>query len=296
MKIIKLVLAVLLLNSCTAQNNSISLKTNDTDNTLLWEISGKQLTAPSYLFGTFHLICKDDIPFGEQLNKAIKSTDEIYMEMDMDDPATMMGGLLLMNMRGDSTLKKLYKEEEYKKVENFFNDSLHIPIGMFQKMKPFFLMAMLYPKMLPCKTISGVETELMTLAKENKKEIKGLETMAFQAAVFDSIPYTQQAKELLKTIDNLEAYKKYFDTMVRVYKSQQLNKIEDLFSKSEFGMQDNQDILLDNRNKNWVNQLNVILKKESVFIAVGAGHLVGNMGLINLLRKEGYTLRPIDNK
>ncbi|WP_462220487.1 hypothetical protein [Ferruginibacter sp.] len=64
MKIIKLVLAVLLLNSCTAQNNSISLKTNDTDNTLLWEISGKQLTAPSYLFGTFHLICKDDIPLG----------------------------------------------------------------------------------------------------------------------------------------------------------------------------------------------------------------------------------------
>ena len=296
MKIIKLVLAVLLLNSCTAQNNSISLKTNDTDNTLLWEISGKQLTAPSYLFGTFHLICKDDIPFGEQLNKAIKSTDEIYMEMDMDDPATMMGGLLLMNMRGDSTLKKLYKDEEYKKVEKFFNDSLHIPIGMFQKMKPFFLMAMLYPKMLPCKTMSGVETELMKLAKENKKEIKGLETMAFQAAVFDSIPYTQQAKELLKTIDSLEAYKKYFDTMVRVYKSQQLNKIEDLFSKSEFGMQDNQDILLDNRNKNWVNQLNVILKKESVFIAVGAGHLVGNMGLINLLRKEGYTLRPIDNK
>ncbi len=296
MKIIKLVLAVLLLNSCTAQNNSISLKTNDTDNTLLWEISGKQLTAPSYLFGTFHLICKDDIPFGEQLNKAIKSTDEIYMEMDMDDPATMMGGLLLMNMRGDSTLKKLYKDEEYKKVENFFNDSLHMPVAMFQKMKPFFLMAMLYPKMLPCKTISGVETELMTLAKENKKEIKGLETMAFQAAVFDSIPYTQQAKELLKTIDSLEAYKKYFDTMVRVYKSQQLNKIEDLFSKSEFGMQDNQDILLDNRNKNWVNQLNVILKKESVFIAVGAGHLVGNMGLINLLRKEGYTLRPIDNK
>jgi uncharacterized protein len=295
MKIKKLALA-LLLNSCTAQNNRITLKTNDNDNTLLWEISGKQLTAPSYLFGTFHLICKDDIPFGAQLNNAIKSTDEMYMEMDMDDPATMMGGLLLMNMRDDSTLKKLYKEEEYKKIESFFNDSLHMPLAMFQKMKPFFLMAMLYPKMLPCKTMSGVETELMTLAKENKKEIKGFETMAFQAAVFDSIPYTQQAKELLKTIDSLETYKKYFDTMVRVYKSQQLNKIEELFSKSEFGMQDNQDILLDNRNKNWVNQLNAILKKQSVFIAVGAGHLVGNMGLINLLRKEGYTLRPIDNK
>ncbi len=296
MKIIKIAVAVMLLTSCKAQNNGIKLKTNDNDNTLLWEISGKNLTAPSYLFGTFHLICKDDIPFGKQLNNAIKSTREIYMEMDMDDPATMMGGLLLMNMRGDSTLKKLYNEDEYKKVASFFNDSLHMPIAMFQKMKPFFLMAMLYPKMLPCKTMSGVETELMKLAKDNKKEIKGFETMAFQAAVFDSIPYTQQAKELLKTIDSLDAYKKYFDTMVRVYKSQQLNKIEDLFSKSEFGMQDNMDILLDKRNKNWVTQLNTILKKETVFIAVGAGHLVGEMGLINLLRKEGYTLRPIDNK
>jgi uncharacterized protein YbaP (TraB family) len=150
--------------------------------------------------------------------------------------------------------------------------------------------------MLPCKNISGVEQELMKLAKENKKEIKGLETMAFQAAVFDSIPYSQQAKELLKTIDSLPAYKKYFDTMVNIYKKQQLKEMQNLFTKSEFGMEENQDILLDKRNKNWVAQLNAIMKKESVFVAVGAGHLVGNMGLIALLRKQGYTLRPIENK
>lgn len=217
------------------------------------------------------------------------------MELDMDDPATMLGGLFLMNMKGDSTLKNLFTEEEYKKVVNFFKDSLHTSITMFQSMKPFFLMAMLYPKMLPCKTMSGVEQELMKLAKENKKEIKGLETMAFQASVFDSIPYKQQAKELLKTIDSLQAYKKYFDTMVHIYKSQQLKQMQELFTKSEFGMEDNQDILLDKRNKNWVGQLKSIMKKQSVFVAVGAGHLVGDMGLITLLRKEGYTLRPIEN-
>jgi len=296
MKIVKLVIAIMLMGSCKGQSPNNILKTNNNGNTLLWEISGNGLTAPSYLFGTFHLICKDDIPFGGQLKTALQSVKEIYMELDMDDPATMMGGLLLMNMRGDSTLKNLYKEEDYKRVEKFFNDSLHMPISMFQKMKPFFLVAMLYPKMLSCKTMSGVEEELMKLAKENKKEIRGLETMVFQASVFDSIPYTRQAKELLKAIDSLDEYKKDFDTMVNVYKSQQLNKIEDLFSKSEFGMEENQDILLDNRNKNWVTQLNTIMKKESIFIAVGAGHLVGNMGLITLLRKEGYTLRPIENK
>jgi uncharacterized protein len=136
----------------------------------------------------------------------------------------------------------------------------------------------------------------MKLAKENKKEIQGLETMAFQAAVFDSIPYAQQAKELLKTIDSLDAYKRYFDTMVRVYKKQELKEIQNLFTKNEFGMEENQDILLDKRNKNWVKQLKEIMKKESIFIAVGAGHLVGEMGLIELLRKEGYTVRPIENK
>jgi uncharacterized protein len=296
MKLIKLLIAVMLFYSCQAQNSTVKLKTNPNDNTLLWEISGKKLTAPSYLFGTFHLICKDDIPFSGQLTAAVKSAQEIYMELDMDDPATLMGGLFLMNMRGDTTLKKLYTETEYKKIETFFKDSLHTPLLMFQKMKPLFLVAMLYPKMLSCKTKSGVEEELMKLARAGKKEIKGLETMAFQASVFDSIPYTQQAKELLKSIDSLAAYKKYFDTMVNVYKKQELKKIQKLFNDSEFGMSDNQDILLDKRNKNWVKQLKEIMQKESVFIAVGAGHLVGQMGLIELLRKEGYTLRPLENK
>ncbi len=205
MKLIKLFVASMLFYSCTAQNNAVKLKTSPNDNTLLWEISGKKLTAPSYLFGTFHLICKEDIPFGRQLKTAVQLAKEIYMELDMDDPATMMGGLFLMNMKNDTTLKKLYSEAAYKKVDDFFKDSLHTPLTLFQKMKPFFLMAMLYPKMLPCKTMSGVEQELMKLAKESKKEIRGLETMAFQASVFDSIPYEKQANELLKAIDSLQA-------------------------------------------------------------------------------------------
>ena len=295
MNIVKLVIAVMLVSSCKAQNHNNILKTNNNDNTLLWEISGNGLTAPSYLFGTFHLICKDDIPFGQQLKTALRSVQEIYMELDMDDPATMLGGIKLMKMRGDSTLKNLYTPGEYKKVETFFNDSLHLPLAMLQGMKPLLLSAMLYPKLLSCKTTGGVEEELQKLAKEYKKEIQGLETIAFQAAVFDSIPYTQQAKELLKTIDSLDAYKKYFTDMVKVYKNQQLDEMLKMFSNSEFGMDDNQDILLDKRNTNWVIQLKSIMKRESVFIAVGAGHLVGEMGLIALLRKEGYMVRAIEN-
>ena len=295
MRSITFSILVLLFCSCRAQTPK-PLPANKDDNSLLWEISGNGLRSPSYLFGTFHLMCKNDIRFSESLKTAIASTSETWLEMDLDDPSTMLGALFLMKMNDGKKLADLYTADEYKRLDNFFRDSLHYSLNLFKNMKPAFLEAMLYTKMLPCTNVKGVEEELMKLAKENKKEIKGFETMAFQASVFDSIPYTDQAKELLKDIDSLNSYRKYFDTMVMVYKSQRLDAIEKLFSKSEFGMDDNRDLLLDNRNKNWIEQLKTIMKKDPVFIAVGAGHLVGEYGLIMLLRKEGYNVRPLENK
>jgi uncharacterized protein YbaP (TraB family) len=281
--------------SCKGQPNP-PLKTNKDSNTLLWEVSGKNLKTPSYLFGTFHLLCKNDIAISEQLKIALQNSKTVYMELDMDDPATLMGGLLLMNMKDEKKLKDLYNAEEYKRMENFFKDSLHMPISFMQSMKPFFLMSMIYPKMLNCKNMSGVEEVLIKLAKESKKEVKGLETMAFQASIFDSIPYETQAKELLKTIDSLDKNKIEFDAMLKAYKNQKLNELEKSIEKSELSSGINEGILLTERNKNWMQQLNVIMKKEGVFVAVGAGHLVGNEGLINLLKKEGYNLKPLYNK
>ncbi len=282
---------------CKSQAPKHLAKKQNDNNTLLWQVSGKDLTKPSYIFGTFHLLCKDDIHFSGQLKNSLASADEVYMEMDLDDPSTMLSGLLYMNMKGGKKLKDLYTVAEYKKVEGYFNDSLHAPMMMLQSMKPYFLVALLYPKMMNCQTASGVEEELMKLAKENKKEIKGLETMQFQASVFDSIPYEWQAKELLKNIDSFSMYKKEFDTMLLQYKNQQLTSMEKSLAKSEFGSDEKyKDILLTRRNINWVNQLKSIIKKESVFVAVGTGHLVGEKGLINLLRKEGYTVEPLVNK
>lgn len=279
---------------CQAQNNK-GLATNEDNNTLLWEISGKNLKQPSYLFGTFHLMCKEDINFSANLQAAMKAADEVYFEMDLDDPANTLGALFLMNMKDGKTLKDLYTEEEFARLNNFFKDSLSMPMAMLQKMKPLFLEALLYPKLMDCKNMSGIEQELLAMAQKDKKEIKGFETMAFQASVFDSIPYKTQASSLLKTIDSLSTYKVYFAKMLEVYKTQKIDSIQSLFSESEYGQAENMDILLTKRNQNWVEQLKTILKTKSVFIAVGAAHLVGDDGLITLLRKEGYTLTPIQN-
>ncbi|MDQ2720746.1 MAG: TraB/GumN family protein [Bacteroidota bacterium] len=288
-------LTTILFIGCKAQGGQSFIKQKN-DNTLLWEISGNGLKQPSFLFGTFHLLCKDDIHFSEQLKKAVQSCDEIYMELDMGDLSTMLSGMLYMNMKDGKKLESLYTPEEYKRLEKYFSDTLQMPLILLQRAKPYFLVALLYPRMMNCKTPAGVEEELVKIAREDKKQIKGLETMQFQASVFDSIPYEWQAKELIKNIDSFPVYKKEFDSMLASYKNQQLDSMQNMIGKSEFGSDKYDDLLLNDRNKNWVMQLREIMKNKSVFVAVGAGHLVGTAGLINLLKKAGYKVEPLENR
>lgn len=281
--------------SCKAQDQK-DWAINGDDNTLFWKVSGKELKKPSFLFGTFHLLCADDIHMSDPLKEAIRAVDTIYMEMDMDDPTVMLSGMMYMNMKDGKTLKDLYSPEEYKKLESYITDTLKMPMMFLQKAKPYFLVALLYPRMMDCASPSGVEQEIIKIAKEEKKEINGLETMQLQASIFDSIPYEWQAKELMNNIDSFPKYKKEFADMVRLYKNQQMDSLENTLAKSEFGTEEYGEFLLGNRNRNWVQQLNSIMKKSSVLVAVGAGHLPGKDGLIELLRTEGYTVEPLNNK
>lgn len=294
-KLLYFLFSISVLQSCKAQPQE-SLPKNIDDHSLLWEVSGKDLNKPTYIFGTFHMMCKDDITFSSNLKKAMAQADEVYFELDMDDPAVTLGAMLFMNMKGGKTLKDLYTPEEYKKIETYFTDSVKIPLAMMSRVKPMFLQAMLYPKLLPCSKVSGVEEELVAMAKSDKKEIKGLETIAEQAAVFDSIPYEIQARELLRGIDSLAFYSTEFSKMMETYKLQHLQEIGEMFSNSEFNMDEHQqEYLLVRRNKNWVDQLKKLMPEKGLFVAVGAGHLPGKTGLIELLKEAGYTLTPIQN-
>jgi uncharacterized protein len=287
------VLSVFILLSCKGQP-APKLAINNNENTLLWQVTGNGLKKPSYLFGTFHIMCKNDIVLSKALQDALAFSKEVYFELDLDDPAATLGGIFFMNMK-DTTLQQLFSEKDFTKVERFFKDSLGMGLAAFKKMKPMMLTTLMYPKMMACKQQSGVEMELLAIAAKQKKEIKGLETIAFQAGIFDSIPYTTQAKALLKSIDSVSSYKKYFNTLMATYKEQNLQKIESLLSDTAFNEGEDNDIMLKNRNENWVKQLSTILKGNNIFMAVGAAHLVGKDGVIALLRKQGYKVEPLKN-
>jgi uncharacterized protein YbaP (TraB family) len=139
----------------------------------------------------------------------------------------------------------------------------------------------------------------MEEAKKHDKKIKGLETMAYQAGMLDSIPYKLQAQQLVSYIDsantgNIED--KQMKEMFDAYKKQDLKKLEELMVETDAGMAGFTDLLLYHRNQNWVKKLKVLMHEKSLVIAVGAGHLPGEKGVINLLRKEGYTVSPVENK
>jgi len=117
----------------------------------------------------------------------------------------------------------------------------------------------------------------------------------FQAGLFDSIPYETQAKELINYIDSSDQNKQMTRQLVDLYTKQDLDGIDELSRKEDGGMSGYMDLLLYARNRKWAKNLDSLLGKRSLLIAVGAAHLPGTGGVIDLLRKEGYTVEPVKN-
>ncbi|MGE5106977.1 MAG: TraB/GumN family protein [Sphingobacteriales bacterium] len=264
---------------------------------LLWEISGNGLKQPSYLFGTMHLLCKNDALISKELENIIANSSAIYLELDMDNLMELMGAFQYMNMKDGKKLSDYLTEDEVKKVKNWFevNQPL-IPSMMIDKMKPIFLSSMIGEKGFDCEQQDGMEMRIMEEASKNQKEIKGLETMAYQAGIMDSIPYDVQAKELIKAIDSSSVQDSSLTELVDLYKKQDLEKLDSLINRSEGEIGKYNEILLYKRNSNWAAKIKTLVTKNSLLFAVGAGHLPGAKGVIALLRKEGFTVKPVKNE
>jgi uncharacterized protein len=273
-------------------------KTKNDNNTLLWRISGKGLSQPSYLFGTIHMLCSSDVDLSDSLRSAIRNVNEVYLELDMDNIMELMGVMSKMKMNGDTTLADLLTPEEYIKVKSFFKDRPSvIPFSLLEKYKPMLAASSLMESDMNCDNPVSMEQLIMADAKEKRKKVRGLETMAYQLSIFDSIPYKVQAQQLVSYIDNYGKNndKAQYQELISAYLSQQLDKLGEISQKDDMGIENFMDLLVWRRNQAWVKKLNGILADKSVVVAVGAGHLPGDKGLISLLRKAGYTVEPVAN-
>lgn len=266
---------------------------------LLWKISGRDLTSPSYLYGTIHIIPSEDYFLPEGTLGAVGSSKKLVFEIDMKDMNDMgkqMGLISKAFMSDDLTLKDLYTDEEYTIVKDHF-EKMGIPLFFMERMKPMLLTVFASGDIDPGDLQSGkaksYEMELYELAQDSKMETGGLETIEYQMSVFDSIPYEEQAEMLLQTIEMGEEAAGGMEEMVEIYKNQDIEGMQEMFKEEESGVEGHEDVLLTNRNKNWIPIMEKDMAVGSTFFAVGAGHLGGPEGVIHLLREAGYTLEAI---
>ena len=261
------------------------------ENSLLWKISENGLEQPSYLFGTIHVICPEDFKMDERILSALQSSKKIVLELNMSDP------MLAQDMQQNSINKDFYNiqndfEPEAKEaLDEFLSSNYGMGLAQMGIMKPFILSTMVLMKQLPCETPDSYELFFTNKSQEWKIPMEGLETAAYQISLFDRIPMERQLADLSKMILT-DATEKEFQGMIEAYLAEDLNKLQEMIQADGL-TGEYEEILLNERNRNWIPKIEEFIKAETTFIAVGAGHLPSENGVIQLLRNAGYTVEPV---
>lgn len=259
---------------------------------LLWEITGPELTESSYLFGTIHLIGSEDFIFEEAWKNAFASSEQLVLELDMDDPGMMMKMMQGSMMSDGKSIKDLVTEEEYAALEAFFRDSVQQPLAMLGRMKPMLVTSAIYPKMINGETKS-YEMVLVEMAKEKEMEILGVEGIEDQLAMVDQIPLDEQVEMLMTYVEDFPAEKARFQEMTQLYVQQDIPGLYQFIRDAPEMEAEAEEIMLKARNRKWIPVMEEMMAEKPTYFAVGAGHLWGEEGVISLLRNAGYTVTPM---
>jgi uncharacterized protein YbaP (TraB family) len=258
---------------------------------LLWEVSGNGLKQPSYLFGTFHLLCRSDFPISDALKQKIESSEQFYGELAMDDPTLQMQ-LAMKMMMTDKTLASLMGAADFEKANASFQKIAGMPLSVFNNFKPFAALSMLTIKTIDCEDQLQPETEFAQLAKTKNIPILGLETVEEQVDVLNSEPLDSQITELKQILLNFDSVKQVMTEITRVYKTRNIDTLIQ-FMRSKGADSDFEQNLVIKRNHKWIPLIEKAMVLKPSFFAVGAGHLGGEEGVIALLKKKGYTVKPV---
>ncbi len=266
---------------------------------LLWKISGNGLANPSYLFGTHHLVDKDQIKNIDKIIDLSKQTDAVVGEMEIPNPATVQMKMLQAGMLTGTTMKELLSPEDYQLADTEFQQLMGAGLSQLGTMKPM-LLETLYSGLIfmqaygMTKQPEAIDGILQKTAKENNKKVIGLETLDQQMdIILNSLPLKRQAEILIYDIKNKQ---KGIDLQLNItdaYKKGDMAKADALDKADDSMTPDEKKILAENRNNAWMTQLPELMKSQSCFIAVGFLHLVGDKGLVAQLKKAGYTIEAV---
>jgi uncharacterized protein len=264
------------------------------NSSLLWEITGKGLEKPSFLYGTMHVKDKRVFQFGDSVLPNFNRCKTYAGEMIMEemDPMAMMGMLM---MPGDSTLEVLLTKKDYEFVKRYADKKLGAMGAMIDQVKPIFTAALLTEMTMQQDSSQSLDEYLQQLAEEKAMKVVGIESMEEQMDALNSISLKEQAQILLQAMQEGDKSANNFDKMMELYIKQDLDGLLKLMNDSEMTDIFNKSIIL-KRNYVMAERITKMIMSQSSFIGIGAAHLPGKEGVIELLRSKGYTVRPVFSK
>lgn len=262
---------------------------------LLWKIAGNGLKQSSYIYGTIHSYDKRAFVFRDLVDAYMKKCKAFGMEIKLDDfdPFSLLGQI---QMPGDTTLPMLIGDSSFRLLETMMRDSFKFELSMFVRIKPMFLVGLMQmPSGDGDDYTDFLDEYLMNKAKDAKQELIGIETIAEQLHAVDLIPLKEQAHMMLEETIHPDSGGMDIGDLLDVYKTGNLDSLYKMYQKGELSNEFNKALITD-RNHRMADRIDSIAHCKPIFIAVGALHLPGPEGVLNLLRGKGYEVEPVWRK
>lgn len=256
--------------------------------TPIFEISGNGLQKPSFLTGTLHLGCESSKLLPNHYEDFLQKSDALVLEMNLKKVSEQIK-IASKSMVSKERSLDILLGDRYPVFKSEVQRLYQVDVSSLLRFHPLMTTSLLTSKLLPCSKPKGSETYFMETAESLKIPLFGLETANQQAEVLFSMADSVAVNLLWEMGTNREKAQKEWDDLQQIFQFGNIDSIANFMEQSE-EMKFDLDKMLYQRNRNWAKMLPAMMKKQSLFIAVGAGHLGGSQGLVALLRQAGYTV------
>lgn len=276
-------------------------RAQQTGNSLLWQVSGKGMKKPSYLYGTMHSRKRAVFDFGPEVLASLRRCDAFAAELSMD-MGTLMQAREMLFLPEEKTLKDYLSPAQYDSVATITKELTGYDLKLLDRMQPFVLSALMQSTgMMQGEMPYFLDQYFFEFAERAGKKAIGLETVEEQGKAFGASTPTDQAVQLMKFVREYKPGEvdSTSEKMFNHYVQQDMEGIQKLFegTEEESGMNKEQiEALLTKRNQVMANRVDSLMALHSIFVAIGAAHLPGKGGVVALLRTKGYTVVPVPFK
>jgi uncharacterized protein len=262
---------------------------------LLWKIEGKQLAAPSYLYGTTHAVCSEDIHFSDSLLAVFQTTGQIFVELEPSPANRAFYREKILSLQGTS-LKRLMGKKTFRKIKEELYRTMTVDEDTLNTWRPGHVAYQLAKQVYRC-PIMAYDDSLVNLAERAGKPVYGLENATEHFALFEKNTMAAETEGLFRMMNNLQlhrlAFARQLEANLALYNSKDINRV---FNQGAYydGMRAEMSVkILDERNKKWIPVIEKAAKERPAFFVFGCAHLAGKNGVINLMREKGYTVTPL---